>query len=286
MNYTKCWNNFRSYAQLCNITIALPFSEDNVAKYVTSLWRSGLKTSSSKTHLSAISYVHRIHNVYDPCQSFFVKQVIKGTARSQKKSKPKLRPISRELLHDMIDIIPHLYSKKYDQLVWKALLSLSYYFCLRAGEAVISNCGTHTLSFEEVSLDEASGEISIRFKSYKHCHDPSTTYVISAIKNCGFCPVKTFSNYCKVRTTQEGPIFIDANDKPINRKGYCKMIKECVASLGLNPSFYNTHSLRIGRATDLAIKGVSADTIKETGRWASSAYLKYIRFENFNIPTC
>ena len=49
---------------------------------------------------------------------------------------------------------------------------------------------------------------------------------------------------------------------------------------------YNTHSLRAGRATDLAIVGTPDAIIKETGRWTSNAYVKYVRFNSFVLPDC
>ena len=48
---------------------------------------------------------------------------------------------------------------------------------------------------------------------------------------------------------------------------------------GLGPAGYNIHSLRVGKATDLALGGASDAVIRESGRWASNAFLKYLRFE-------
>jgi len=40
------------------------------------------------------------------------------------------------------------------------------------------------------------------------------------------------------------------------------MLKKIVTRIGLRERNYNTHSFRIGRATDLAITGVPDDVIK------------------------
>ena len=47
---------------------------------------------------------------------------------------------------------------------------------------------------------------------------------------------------------------------------------------------YNTHSFRIGRATQLAKDNETEATIKSTGGWKSAAYNKYIRPNNSALP--
>ena len=53
-------------------------------------------------------------------------------------------------------------------------------------------------------------------------------------------------------------------------------LKRMVESLGL-PGVFNTHSLRIGAATEAAAAGFSGHEIQKLGRWASRAFLTYIR---------
>ena len=61
-------------------------------------------------------------------------------------------------------------------------------------------------------------------------------------------------------------------------------LKDLVAAVGENPEDFNTHSLRVGRATDLALAGTSDAIIRQTGRWKSNAYLAYVRFDLFHLP--
>lgn len=48
--------------------------------------------------------------------------------------------------------------------VYKAIISLSYYACLRAGEAAVSNSNTHTLHIDNVSID-SNNSINLKFRS-------------------------------------------------------------------------------------------------------------------------
>jgi hypothetical protein len=53
--------------------------------------------------------------------------------------------------------------------------------------------------------------------------------------------------------------------------------KKCLHTLGIEEAQYASHSFRIGIATTCAMKGVSDEQIKMSGRWKSDAYDRYIR---------
>ena len=46
---------------------------------------------------------------------------------------------------------------------------------------------------------------------------------------------------------------------------------------GLESHLYNTHSLHIGRASDLSKMGANVEKIKHVGRWKSNAVYRYIK---------
>ena len=48
-----------------------------------------------------------------------------------------------------------------------------------------------------------------------------------------------------------------------------RSIKRCARRFGLDPSRFDSHSLRIGGATALRAHGVAADTVQRAGRWRS-----------------
>ena len=55
-----------------------------------------------------------------------------------------------------------------------------------------------------------------------------------------------------------------------------KVLKLAISNLGLNPEYYDTHSLRAGRASDMHKYGFSISQIKATGRWRSGAVFRYL----------
>lgn len=271
-----------------NLSEELPITEINIALYIAHLWNLGLKASSIRSNLSALSFFHKINRKSDPCSSYFIRQVLKGAENRSGPSKLKLLPISKQILHKMIDAIPSVIHNIYDKVLFKALLLLSYYCCLRAGEAVYSNSLSHTLSFHQIHITNLPNEryITINFESYKHCIHSNLKFHIESVHDKNYCPVSSLIDYINFRGREAGPIFIHLNKTPVKRSRYSSIIKSCVSLLGLDPKLYNTHSLRIGRATDLALLGTSLEVIKQTGRWSSSAYLRYIRLGIFKLPMC
>ena len=61
-------------------------------------------------------------------------------------------------------------------------------------------------------------------------------------------------------------------------------LKSAVQFCGQDPRRFDTHSFRIGRASQLAADNASDLTIRATGRWKSNAFLEYIRPHSVILP--
>ena len=69
------------------------------------------------------------------------------------------------------------------------------------------------------------------------------------------CPVEALLRYLEARPSTGGPLFVTREGKPLLRAKIAKISKACIVNCGLEPEFYNTHSFRAGRASDLALAG-------------------------------
>ena len=58
---------------------------------------------------------------------------------------------------------------------------------------------------------------------------------------------------------------------------FLQVLRHILGQLGLNPMHFGTHSIRIGSATALFVRGGDELVIKTMGVWSSDAFLKYIR---------
>ena len=67
------------------------------------------------------------------------------------------------------------------------------------------------------------------------------------------------------------------NESPLTRSQFTDVLAKAIRCLGLPTQVYTSHSFRVGRASDLASKGVPNETIKKLGRWKSNVVERYIR---------
>jgi len=64
----------------------------------------------------------------------------------------------------------------------------------------------------------------------------------------------------------------------VSRGQVLTVLTEMLSLLGEGPTVYNTHSFRIGKATDLVLQGYSTSQILTIGRWKSvKAFERYIK---------
>ena len=180
---------------------------------------------------------------------------------------------------DFVDRIG-IYSN-YDRVLVKSMLLLMYQACFRFSEVGNSNGIKHALRRENVRID-SKGDLGVTFTlgSYKNSKGP-VTFRMEPAKDMRHCPVKALSEFLVLRDVSQGVMFTRENGRAVSRDWFAAQIKMLVQHLGLDPARFNTHSLRAGRATDLAVAGTPELIIAETGRWNSPAYLRYVRFDVF-----
>ena len=80
------------------------------------------------------------------------------------------------------------------------------------------------------------------------------------------------------------PLLLDDRGKTLKAELVTNAIRNIIYQLDLNPLHYNTHSLRIGAATDLARDNVQHFIIKQWGRWRSNCWeTTYARLDYLDL---
>ena len=97
------------------------------------------------------------------------------------------------------------------------------------------------------------------------------------------CPEEALKVYLRTRKDTPVPLFLH-DGTALTGAQVNHVLRKPLQLLGHKPEHYSSYSLRVGRATDLAYQGTPDDIIKKTGRWHSSAYLKCLRFDAFQLP--
>lgn len=73
------------------------------------------------------------------------------------------------------------------------------------------------------------------------------------------------------------PLFRDPSGRTLSVDSMRVWLRRGLSSLGIDPTLYGAHSLRIGGATAMAYVGAPRDITMAAGRWRSDAYLRYLR---------
>lgn len=71
--------------------------------------------------------------------------------------------------------------------------------------------------------------------------------------------------------------FVFRDGSPVKPYQLSGVLRKAIKNLGVNPSDFGTHSLRIGFATQLDHRHVSLSEIRRRGRWKSNIIYRYIR---------
>ena len=282
-NYSRWIRRFAQFATSRGLQ-HLPASSDTVESFILFCYQNYYSVGTIRSALGAISFHHKCRQYKDPTRSFRITRLLIGIKKNAK-VKDKLLPINHKLLEKILIMSDNIASN-YKKWMFKAMLLLLYHGCMRVCEIVKSPSNDHALKFKDLSIIHKNIEpraLKLTLATFKHSKE-SVSFKIRKQDNANFCPVQVLLQYVKLRGHKDGPLFINENGKPANRQFLASHLKSFVKKLGLTPSSYNTHSLRIGRTTDMAAAGVPEQIIKATGRWGSDAFTKYIRFDNFTVP--
>ena len=159
--------------------------------------------------------------------------------------------------------------------MYAAIFILMYALCLRIGEVVTSGHSLHAIKIRNVS-SHLNGYL-IKLESFKWATTPMMFFLQP--KNNALCPVRALSDYLRIRKPGDY-LFMDESANLVNRVQVSKVLAKAIREMGLNPSDYNTHSLRKGRASDMCMNNISKERIGLIGRWHSNAYKAYF------VPDC
>ena len=277
--YNNHWLSFAKFVSNELKSEVLPASEYDVSLYVVYLHSNGLKPASIQSYLSAIAFAHKIHGRPDPTCNFRIKKLLDSFKRS---TPPTLErsAITLSILQQIFSEAVVVLASSYEQKLFRSLFLLMYHACLRVSEVTHSKTCKHNIQYSNIELREAS--LVITMSSFKHSANRPHKIQINPTFD-KFCAIRAIKTLCKIRGSGPGPLFIKKNGQPLNRTHVASTLKKILSSLALGGK-YNTHSFRIGKITDLALKGATANQLKETGRFHSMAFLKYIRPHAVSIP--
>lgn len=247
--------------------------------FITNCFESGYAPSTISTYVSGISFRHKIANMHDHTGTFVIKKLLEGCRRI----KPQIdsrAPITDTILKRVCEVLPVVCYSVFEARLFRAAFTLAYFGLLRVGEIVLTTKGQadRPLKVGDVMVEKTAVSLTIRTSKTKQAGKP-VILRIPAVADKQICCVDAMNQYTTHRPLGQAQFFCHSNRTPMTRSQFSGVLKKAIKRIGLPNSQYQTHSFRIGRATNLAMRGVSAENIKKLGRWQSSAYGSYIRVD-------
>ena len=260
---------------------SLPLSSDLILTYISYLHLTGKAPSTITTYVAAIGFVHKFNSLSDPTNLYIVQRSL--ATINKRFGRPDSRlPITRIILHQLIDSLDNTSKVTYHQTLIKAMYATAFYGLFRIGEITIQKSGDISLHRSDISI--LPDRLIIKITKFKtNITNQPFDIVIHKQEGSHHCPYYLLINYLNLRGDAEGPLFCFPDNKPIPRTFFNTKLHHSLTFCGLNPKLYLSHSFRIGSASYLASIGCNDLQIKIMGRWKSDSFLRYIRNQKFSI---
>lgn len=284
--YTRVWKHFNEFFNT-HFTgpLTMPISLEVLAHYITNLYINNFSAATIATYISAISFVHKSHNVTDPADTFLIRKLLKGVNNSKGSSDSRL-PITLHILHKLVSAVDKVLSQHFKVTLCRAMFLLAFHAFLRVGEMTTTQnkSSTQIIQVSDVSFSYTQGHVdsmTIIITHFKHNDLHPFTLYIPIQGEPEFCPVRAIQKYIRLNRHTVGPLFQFSDGTPVSRGYFATTLRNTLAFLRLDTDRYKGHSFRIGAATSAAAKGMSEVLIQKLGRWKSGAVNRYVRLPSF-----
>ncbi len=278
--YDHHWEYFKQFVEnILSMPFEPPIETHVVIMFLAYLFDQCKKYCTLLNYLVAINYQFKIRSLPYCNNSFVIKTFLEG-AKNLSPQSAALLSITIPMLQRLIFSVEKIITSNYDKKLLKAMFATMYFSCLRIGEVAFSGHGDHIIQIGQVTINKVELDIIsyiIQILTFKQ--SGSRTPAITILRREGglVCPVHLLIDYLRVRSAGEGPLFLLASNRHVDRYHFQKMLKLCLTYLGWDKHHINTHHFRIGRATDMFSQNCPDTYVQEVGRWASDAFKRYIR---------
>ena len=298
INYYNIWKNFNKF--IIRLDRMPKVWEDRLSLYCAFLITVKKRQSSTvKSYVSAIKHVLKSDGYDWDDGKILLNTITKSCKLKNDRLKVRL-PIQKGLLELILFKIQRKYSnQQYIEAMYISAYLLQYYGLLRVGEVAESPHSIKAVNVHEARIHNRlllilytskthglhSAPQKIRIVGNKaievqNSNNYTSRYQMKKHQLAKFCPVEWTRKFIELRAhisnTNEN-FFILSDGSNLKPEMLRNMLRDIIQTFDLESHLYDTHSFRIGRATDLYKSGSSIETIKEIGRWKSNAVYKYLK---------
>lgn len=271
-SYDTVWRSFSAFRVEHEFDEGGPIEEEHVGLWVAWLARTGVKPSSIRQRVSALSSIARSRKTPFDVSHPAIRDVIAGFTRVRGRPSRGRAAFSPD---DVIAMLSHCERGTRRGLRDRALILLGYAGAFRRDELVSLDC---------VSTPDARGWIVVSERGLvAHVRGKTGWRQIGVRRSDkpATCPVKAVEEWMTYARVAHGPLFrrvrngdvVDA-DRLQARTVY-NLVKDLAARIGLDASEFGAHSLRAGHAT--FSQAPEADVQKQLGHAKAEMTRRYRR---------
>ena len=281
VSYRNDWKLFTTWCAEFTRT-AQPASADTVSLFLTAQLTSGLKITTVRRRLAAITYFHQFAGI-ELQGRFLAVQLLRSAQRQRAERPRRSRPLDIAELRQISDLL--IKNGSASAIRDRAVLLVGFASALRR-----SSIAALTLDDLEFTIEG----VILTVVREKQDQEARGRYVaIPNGKHEITCAVRALRSWLAVRT--ESPnrqVFLclaqGRQDNGLNPEAIAEIVKRGVVLIGRDPRSYSAHSLRSGLITAAGEQGLSALLIAEQSGHRSLDVLRtYMRRTNiFRANTC
>lgn len=282
--YHRVWCNFNRFL-ICFDDLPTSW-EEKMVLYASFLADIGTASATVSSYMSALRYVLKHDGVEVNNDSCKLASIIKACKLNNDVVSVRL-PIGFNLLNIILQEINNEYLRRgqpYLAMLYRAITVAGYYGMMRISELV----GKHAVITEDVKISTNLLKRKAKFilRSSKTHHQGNSPQIIDIIPDTEVlgssnCPFNILSNFSQIRLRRITPgtqFFVFSDGSRVTDQHYRRVLRLILSNLGLPSRSYNTHSLRIGRASTLFKRKLPVDYIRKIGRWKHvSTAFKYFK---------
>lgn len=261
--YKSSFERFIQFCEECKAS-ALPADPEDVAIYISKLTKSGLKSSSIRIIVAAISSIHKLNLLADPTQHPIVKIEVRRMHRTLGRYCQQAFGITAPILEKMVGAT----TKNLRGIRDRALLLLAYDSMCRRSELV-------SLKIEDIYLEEFDSQVrmKIRLRKSKTDQELQGRWIYPSKRSAD--AITAWINQAKL---DNGYLFRGINNPiDITDELKCSQINRIYKRLARGAKLpkeviehISGHSMRVGAAQDLLKSGASMPMIMNKGRWSKT----------------
>ena len=109
-----------------------------MVSFIAFCFKKGYASLSITSALSAVSYIHKMHNLNDPTATFVVRKLLHGDAKLRP-SCDRRAPVTKVIIHDLVRSAGHISICYHNSVLTSAMYLLAFHAFLRIGEIAVTS---------------------------------------------------------------------------------------------------------------------------------------------------